>query len=64
MIISRIESLILEQGLEDAINRAKIYLEAGADAIMIHSRQKDFKEVKEFAQIYNKLPNRKPFNIF
>lgn len=60
MIIARIESLILEKGVNEAINRAKIYLEAGADGIMIHSRQKTFDEIKEFAAIYNKLPNRKP----
>ncbi len=59
MIIARIESLILEQGMDDAINRAKIYLDAGADGIMIHSRKKDFAEIKEFARLYNKLPNRK-----
>lgn len=40
MIIARIESLILEKGLNDAITRAKAYLEAGADGIMIHSRKK------------------------
>ena len=39
MIIARIESLILEQGMEDAISRAKTYLDAGVDGIMIHSRQ-------------------------
>ena len=63
MIIARIESLILEQGMEDAINRAKIYLEAGVDGIMIHSRQKSFDEVKEFARLYNKLENRKPLVV-
>lgn len=59
MIIARIESLILEQGMDDAINRAKIYLDAGADGIMIHSRKKTFDEIKEFARLYNQLPNRK-----
>ena len=63
MIIARIESLILEKGMDDAINRAKVYLEAGADGIMIHSRQKTFDEIKEFATIYNKLPNRKPLVV-
>ena len=38
MIIARIESLILEQGMEDALARAKAFVEAGADGIMIHSR--------------------------
>lgn len=63
MIIARIESLILEQGMEDAISRAKTYLDAGADGIMIHSRQKSFDEIKEFAKLYNQLPNRKPLVV-
>ena len=63
MIIARIESLILEQGMDDAVLRAKTYLEAGADGIMIHSRQKTFDEIKEFAKLYNRLPNRKPLVV-
>lgn len=63
MIIARIESLILEQGMEDAITRAKAYLEAGADGIMIHSRSKVFDEIKEFTRLYNQLPNRKPLVV-
>ena len=63
MIIARIESLILEQGMEDAISRAKTYLDAGVDGIMIHSRQKTFAEIKEFATLYNQLPNRKPLIV-
>jgi len=63
MIIARIESLILEKGMEDAINRAKTYLEAGVDGIMIHSRQKTFDEIKEFARLYNQLENRKPLIV-
>lgn len=63
MIIARIESLILEKGIGDAIMRAKVYLEAGADGIMIHSRQRTFDEVKEFIRLYNKLPNRKPLVV-
>ncbi len=63
MIIARIESLILEQGIQDAISRAKIYLDAGADGIMIHSRSKTFDEIKEFTTLYNQLPNRKPLVV-
>lgn len=63
MIIARIESLILEKGMDDAITRAKAYLEAGADGIMIHSRSKVFDEIKEFARLYNQLPNRKPLVV-
>lgn len=48
MIIARIESLILEQGMEDALGRAKAYVAAGADGIMIHSRKKQPDEVFEF----------------
>jgi phosphoenolpyruvate phosphomutase len=48
MICARIESLILEQGMEDALNRAFAFTEAGADAIMIHSRKKDPSEIQEF----------------
>lgn len=48
MIIARIESLILEKGLEDALKRAKAYVEAGADGIMIHSRKKDPSEILQF----------------
>jgi phosphoenolpyruvate phosphomutase len=63
MIIARIESLILEKGQEDALNRAKAYLNAGADGIMIHSRSKTFDEIKAFCVEYNKLPNRKPLVV-
>ena len=48
MVIARIESLILEQGMEDALERAFAYVEAGADGVMIHSRNKSPDEVIEF----------------
>ena len=48
MIIARIESLILEKGMEDALKRARAYVKAGADAIMIHSRKKEPSEIFEF----------------
>ena len=60
MIIARIESLIYNKGVEDAITRAKAYIEAGADGILIHSKSKEFDEIEKFCKIYNKLPNRKP----
>lgn len=50
MIIARIESLILDKGMQDALNRAFAYVEAGADGIMIHSRKKDPSEIIEFVQ--------------
>ncbi len=48
MIIARIESLILEKGMEDALARAFAFVKAGADGIMIHSRKKDPSEILEF----------------
>ena len=48
MIIARIESLILEKGMEDALQRARAFVKAGADGIMIHSRKKDPAEILEF----------------
>lgn len=48
MIIARIESLILERGMEDALERARAFVAAGADGIMIHSRKKDPAEILEF----------------
>lgn len=60
MIIARIESLILEKGMADAIRRAEAYIDAGADGIMIHSRQKSAAEVFEFCDLYAKLPKRVP----
>ncbi len=50
MICARIESLILEQGMDDALTRAFAFAEAGADAIMIHSRKKDPSEIQEFIE--------------
>lgn len=50
MIIARIESLILEKGMNDALTRARAYIKAGADGIMIHSRQKSPDEVLEFCE--------------
>jgi phosphoenolpyruvate phosphomutase / 2-hydroxyethylphosphonate cytidylyltransferase len=50
MIIARIESLILDAGMDDAINRAIQYYDAGADVIMIHSRKKDPDEIFEFCE--------------
>jgi phosphoenolpyruvate phosphomutase / 2-hydroxyethylphosphonate cytidylyltransferase len=59
MIIARIESLILDKGIEDAVSRAKAYLEAGADGIMIHSRQSTPDEIFAFCREYNQFENRK-----
>lgn len=59
MIIARIESLILDKGLDDAMERARAYIDAGADGIMIHSRKKEPDEIFDFCDRYSKLENRK-----
>jgi len=60
MIVARIESLILEAGMDDAVARARAYIDAGADGIMIHSRLKDPKEIFTFCRIYNEFSRRVP----
>ena len=50
MICARVESLILEKGIEDALTRAIAYVNAGADSIMIHSRKKDPAEIFDFVE--------------
>ncbi|MEP5613488.1 MAG: phosphoenolpyruvate mutase [Cyclobacteriaceae bacterium] len=60
MIIARLESLIADQGMEDALARAKAYIEAGADAIMIHSRHKDGSEIMEFMKHYQEFEYKVP----
>ena len=54
MICARIESLILEKGMEDALVRAKAFVAAGADAVMIHSRKKDPAEIFEFIERFRR----------
>ncbi|MBR1628482.1 MAG: phosphoenolpyruvate mutase [Lachnospiraceae bacterium] len=63
MICARIESLILEKGLEDALFRAKSFVEAGADAIMIHSRQKDPMEIFDFVQQFRETNQMTPIVV-
>ena len=55
MIIARIESLILKQGMDDAIERAKSYIAAGADGIMIHSRESEPDEIFEFCDKFREF---------
>lgn len=58
MIIARIESLILGAGVDDAVERANIYVDAGADGIMIHGRNKNPKEIIQFAKKFKRaFPN-------
>jgi len=60
MIIARIESLILKKGLKDALLRAKAYIKAGADGIMIHSKEKEPSEILAFCRNYQKFVNKVP----
>lgn len=63
MIIARIESLILNRGMNDALKRAQSYIYAGADGIMIHSKKKDEKEISEFCRKYKSINNRVPLIV-
>lgn len=63
MIIARIESLILKAGINDAITRAKAYIETGADGIMIHSKEKDPMEIFEFCGLYSDLDAKVPLVV-
>ena len=63
MIIARIESLILKAGMEDALNRARAYIDAGADGIMIHSKEKSPGEILEFCENYNRFEHRVPLVV-
>jgi len=60
MIIARVESLIAGKGIEDALMRAKAYIEAGADGIMIHSKEKKPDEILKFCKEYKKFEARVP----
>jgi len=63
MIISRIESLILKVGLEDAIRRAKAYIDAGVDGVMIHSKEEDPTEIFNFCDAYSKFDKKVPLIV-
>jgi len=63
MIIARIESLILERGMEDALTRAQAYVAAGADGIMIHSRQKSPDEILEFCRLFRETDKTTPIVV-
>ena len=63
MIIARIESLILNEGMKSALKRAEAYIGAGADGIMIHSKEKDGKEIVEFCNKYQKFKTRAPLIV-
>lgn len=63
MIIARIESLILERGMEDALTRARAFVKAGADGIMIHSRKKEPDEILEFCDRFRETNQETPIVV-
>lgn len=63
MIIARVESLILKNGMEDALTRAQAYINAGADGIMIHSKEKDGEEIKEFCHRFGEFEKQVPLVV-
>ena len=63
MVISRIESLILKQGMEDALSRAKAYTNAGVDAVMIHSKESKPDEILEFCKRYRTFDRTVPIIV-
>ena len=63
MICARIESLILEKGMNDALSRARAYTSAGADAVMIHSRKREPDEVFEFAEKFRAFDSSTPLVV-
>jgi len=63
MIIARIESLILKKGLDDAIERAKEYIKAGANGIMIHSKEKNGEEIRAFCKAYDDFEIKRPLIV-
>ena len=63
MIIARIESFILGKGVVDAIDRAHLYIDSGADGIMIHSKSEDVSEILSFCEHYKKFKKKVPLVV-
>jgi len=63
MIIARIESLILKSGMENALKRAKAYINSGADGIMIHSKEKTPDEILTFCKKYHRFVQKVPLVV-
>ena len=55
-VVARVEALIAGHGLEEALDRAHAYAEAGADAILIHSRKSDAFEIMDFMERWDGCP--------
>lgn len=60
IVVSRVEAFIANMGVEEALKRAEAYREAGADAILIHSKRTDITEIEVFMKEWN---NRHPVII-
>ena len=54
MVIARCESLIAGKSVDDALERCFSYVEAGADGIMIHSKNKTGEDIKQFCVKFRK----------
>ena len=63
MIIARIESLIAGKPVEDALERAFAYVAAGADGVMIHSRNKDGEDIHEFCKRFRENDSHTPIVV-
>jgi len=63
MIIARVESLIAGKSIEDALERAHAYVNAGADGIMIHSRNKDGEDIHEFCMRFREDDSHTPIVV-
>lgn len=63
MVIARVESLILGKSIEDALERSFAYVEAGADGIMIHSKEKSGEDIKQFCRIFRKTNLNTPIVV-
>lgn len=63
MVVARVESFILNKGLEDAITRAGAYIDAGCDGVLIHSKAKTPDEIYGFCERYDRLPHKVPLFV-
>lgn len=63
MIIARIESLILQSGMADALERAKAYIACGCDGIMIHSKEQSAAEILEFCEKFRSFETSIPLIV-
>ena len=63
LLIARIESLILDKGMDDALERAFAFTKAGAHGIMIHSRKKDPSEIFEFCDKFRAVDKTSPLVV-